>query len=70
LGVFQESEAKQLDVILPGLNFTEKDGSVMNFQGKLQFFRRAIAPQGQSKGLAELFMMLRRDKASEVGVAS
>jgi NADH-quinone oxidoreductase subunit G len=70
IGVFQESEVKQWDVVLPGLSFAEKDGSVMNFQGKLQFFRRAIAPQGQSKGLAELFMMLRSDKSSQVGVAS
>ena len=63
LGVFLEKEAAPFDVILPGLAFTEKTGTVINHQGKAQSFARAILPKGKCKALSEVFMLFTHQKS-------
>jgi len=58
LGVFTKRAAKEYTVILPGLTFAEKDGTVLNSQGMEQRFKRAILPVGHSKSTPEILMML------------
>lgn len=64
MGVFNKQEAKDFDVIFPGLSFAEKDGTIINFQGTEQKFKRAILPLGQSKAMGELLMMWVNHKTS------
>ena len=37
------------DVVLPGAAYTEKDGLYLNFEGRVQFARRATFPLGDAK---------------------
>jgi NADH-quinone oxidoreductase subunit G len=62
VGVFGEAEKTLFDLILPGLAFTEKDGTVINHQGKEQRFRRAVLPRGKSKSIGEILMLLLNQK--------
>jgi len=55
VGVFNASEAEGFDVILPGLSYVEKSGTVINWQGKEQKFERALDPVGESKSIQEIF---------------
>lgn len=57
VGVFTNSESKLFSSILPGVSFAEKEGTVINFQGKEQKFKPSIPPVGQSKPLSEILMM-------------
>ncbi len=57
VGVFTDEEALSFKAVLPGTSFVEKDGTIVNYQGKEQRLRRAINPMGQSKALAEILMM-------------
>ncbi len=57
IGVFTESEATMMKVVLPGLSFAEKDGTIVNFEGREQRLRRSINPVGQSKPLSETMML-------------
>jgi NADH dehydrogenase/NADH:ubiquinone oxidoreductase subunit G len=69
VGVFMKDEANQFDVVLPSLSFAEKDGTVVNFQGKEQAFQRAISPVGESLALAEILMMWAHHTSSKTGAA-
>jgi predicted molibdopterin-dependent oxidoreductase YjgC len=42
---------------LPGAAFAEKDGTIVNYEGREQRIRRAIVPVGKSKLLPEIMMM-------------
>jgi predicted molibdopterin-dependent oxidoreductase YjgC len=64
VGVFLKPEAQGFAAVLPSLTFAEKDGTVVNFQGKEQRLRRAILPPGQSKALSEILMMWANRKAT------
>ncbi len=57
VGVFKRDEGAAFAAVLPGQAFAEKDGTVVNFQGTEQKFRRAVAPPRECKSLSELFMM-------------
>ena len=57
VGVFMEEEVPMFKSILPGTSFVEKDGTIVNYQGKEQRLRRAVNPLGQSKQLSEILMM-------------
>ena len=57
VGVFNETEAKNFEIVLPGTSFAEKDGTIVNFQGVEQKLARAIQPPGQSKPVTEILMM-------------
>lgn len=56
VGVFDEIEAKDFQVVLPGPAYTEKDGTIVNCDGIEQRFQRATVPMGESKPMAEIFM--------------
>jgi NADH-quinone oxidoreductase subunit G len=57
IGVFMGPQAEGFAAVLPGITFTEKDGTIFNYEGREQKFRRAIMPRGQSKPLSEILMM-------------
>jgi NADH-quinone oxidoreductase subunit G len=63
IGVFMEKHQASFEVILPGLSFAEKSGTIINCDGIEQKFNRAINPVGQSKALSEIFMLLSYSKA-------
>ena len=57
MGVFLSPQAKTFSVVLPGVAFAEKDGTVVNFEGREQRFRRSILPPDECKPLSEILMM-------------
>ncbi len=64
LGVFMKDQAMMFSVILPGLSFAEKDGTILNYEGREQKIRRALQPPGQAKPLSEILMMWANRKPS------
>jgi NADH-quinone oxidoreductase subunit G len=68
VGVFLEKDRSALHAILPGLAFTEKDGTIYNHQGVEQKIRRAVLPRGDCKPVGEMLMLLLNRKTPEVGV--
>ncbi len=48
-GSHGDAGAHHADVILPGAAYTEKDGLYVNFEGRVQFARRAAFPPGEAK---------------------
>ncbi|MEW6056561.1 MAG: 2Fe-2S iron-sulfur cluster-binding protein [Bdellovibrionota bacterium] len=57
VGVFHEETVDGYSVILPGLSYVEKSGTVVNWQGKEQKFRKALEPIGQSRSLVDVFAL-------------
>ena len=47
--LFLTDAGRQADVFLPACAFTEKDGSFTNIEGRVQKFKKAVEPKGQSK---------------------
>lgn len=68
IGVFNQPVAASFDAVLPGAAFAEKDGTIVNFEGREQKLKRAILPPGQSKVLSEILMMW-SNRGSATGVA-
>lgn len=80
--LFQTETGKMADVFLPACSFIEKDGSFTNIEGRMQRFKKAIEPRGESKPdwqiIAELMSRLGkpvpyfspRDVAREIAKAS
>jgi len=68
VGVFLENEVENFDLILPGTAFTEKDGTIVNHQGREQKIKRAILPKSTVKTLSEV-LMLAANKKTKVGAA-
>lgn len=56
-------------VVLPGLSFAEKEGTVTNFAGRLQRLRRAVDPEGQPSD-GDIFFALGRLLGVEVAPGS
>jgi predicted molibdopterin-dependent oxidoreductase YjgC len=60
--LFMTETAKYADVFLPACSYIEKDGSFTNIEGRVQTFRKAIEPRGQSRPdwqiLAEMMVRL------------
>jgi len=48
-GTHGDAGAHRADVILPGAAYTEKSGLYVNFEGRVQFARRATFPPGEAK---------------------
>lgn len=65
VGVFSKAQSEKLQAVLPGTTFAEKDGTIVNFQGKEQRLRRALRPMGQSKALPEILMMWTNRKTAQ-----
>ena len=68
VGVFLGSEAKNFEGVLPGLAFTEKDGTIINHQGIEQKIKRAVLPREKAKAISEILMLLVNKKV-KVGAA-
>ncbi len=47
--LFMTDAGKEADVFLPACSFIEKDGSFTNIEGRVQKFKKAVEPRGQSK---------------------
>ena len=56
-GVFMKPQMDRFTAILPGVSFAEKDGTIVNFEGREQKIKRAIVPPGKCKSLSEVLMM-------------
>jgi NADH dehydrogenase/NADH:ubiquinone oxidoreductase subunit G len=63
VGVFLREEASGLNAMLPGLAFTEKDGTVINHAGVEQRLTRAVRPKGSCKPVSEVLMVLLNTKS-------
>jgi predicted molibdopterin-dependent oxidoreductase YjgC len=80
--LFLTETAKLASVFLPACSFIEKDGSFTNIEGRVQRFKKAVEPRGQSKAdwqiVAELMTRLGkpvpyfspRDIRREIGKAT
>ncbi len=66
VGVFLEKERNHFHAILPGLSFLEKEGTVVNHQGKEQSLKRALLPRGKSKAIGEILMLALHQRNGEV----
>ncbi len=68
IGVFRD--AAPFQVVLPGLSFLEKDGTVFNFEGREQKYKRALVPIGKSRALGEIFMVWTHATGRAVGATA
>ena len=57
VGVFNAGEVGAMSFVLPGTTFAEKDGTIVNHDGREQKLKRSIVPLGQSKQLGEILML-------------
>ncbi|HEX3664730.1 MAG TPA: NADH-quinone oxidoreductase subunit NuoG [Rhizomicrobium sp.] len=48
-GTHGDAGAQRADIVLPGAAYTEKDGTYVNFEGRVQRGRRATFPPGEAK---------------------
>jgi NADH-quinone oxidoreductase subunit G len=64
IGVFMKDQAMMFSAILPGLSFAEKDGTILNYEGRVQKLKRAVQAPGQSKSLSEILMIWTNRKNS------
>jgi NADH-quinone oxidoreductase subunit G len=64
LGVFMKLQAEKFAAVLPGSSFAEKDGTIVNYEGREQKLKRAILPPGQCKSLSEILMMWANRKSA------
>ncbi len=62
--IFLTETAKLATVVLPGASPLEKDGTTINFEGKIRRFRRAVTPPGEGRPdwqiLAEIAARMKR----------
>jgi predicted molibdopterin-dependent oxidoreductase YjgC len=47
--IFMSETAELADVVLPGVSFAEKDGTITNTERRVQRIRKAIEPIGEAK---------------------
>jgi formate dehydrogenase major subunit/formate dehydrogenase alpha subunit len=47
--IFPTETAKYADVLLPGVSFAEKDGTITNTERRVQMVRKAIEPLGEAR---------------------
>lgn len=66
VGVFLEAEAKGFSVVVPGLAFTEKEGTVVSHKGIEQKLKKAVPAKGSCKPLQEILMLIQQKKARGV----
>lgn len=63
-GVFMSDEARGYQALLPGLAFTEKDGTIINHSGIEQKLKRAVLPRGRCKPCSEVLMLMANSKVN------
>jgi len=67
IGMFLKTEVKNFNVILPGPAFTEKSGTIFNYQGVEQKINKAINPPGDCMEIGCILDQV--SKAQTAGVA-
>jgi len=65
-----DAGAHRADVILPGAAYTEKDGTYVNTEGRVQFGRRAVQPPGQARADWSILRALSDVLGATIGVTS
>ena len=65
--IFPTETAKYADVVLPGVTFAEKDGTVTNTERRVQLVRKAIEPLGDARQDWEITMEIARRMIVETG---
>lgn len=65
-GVFnsESDDLSAFEAILPGLNFMEKSGTVLNFDGREQCVSQAVPPPRTCKAISEILMLWTHSGAS------
>ena len=56
--LFLTETAEQANVVFPAASFAEKEGTFTNFEGKIGWLRKAIAPVGESLPDGEIILQL------------
>ena len=62
IGVFVPNEVKSFATVLPGLAFTEKNGTIVNHMNIEQKIRRSVLPRGKCKPVSEILMLMANKK--------
>ena len=60
IGTHGDAGAHRADVILPGAAYTEKSGTYVNTEGRVQIAERAVFPPGEAKEDWAIFRALSR----------
>jgi formate dehydrogenase major subunit/formate dehydrogenase alpha subunit len=66
--IFPTETAKYADVLLPGVSFAEKDGTVTNTERRVQLVRKAIEPLGEARQDWQITAELARRMIAENGL--
>ena len=66
--IFPTETAKYADVLLPGVTFAEKDGTITNTERRVQLVRKAIEPLGQARQDWEITAEIARRLLAESGL--
>lgn len=61
--LFSSPLSERANVVLPATTYTEKDGSFVNYQGRLQNFRWAVRPKPGIRSEGSVFQQLLGDKS-------
>ncbi len=67
-GVFTKEETAKFTTVLPGRAFTEKDGTIFNFEGREQKLKKAVEPVQTTKSVFDFLTLFSKAK-SESGAA-
>ena len=66
--IFPTETAKYADVLLPGVSFAEKDGTITNTERRVQMVRKAINPLGEARQDWEITIEIARRMIHECGL--
>ena len=66
--IFPTETAKYADVLLPGVTFAEKDGTVTNTERRVQMVRKAIEPLGQARQDWEITAEIAQRLIAKIGL--
>ncbi|GEM_PF-61688 len=65
--ILMSETARRADVLLPASSYVERQGTFTNFEGRIQWFNRAIPPVGQSRPDWLIVAELARRVAEKLG---
>src|SRR5581483_2969682 len=65
--IIMSETAKRADVVFPANSYAERQGTFTNFEGRVQWFNRAIPPIGQSRPDWQITAELARRVAEKLG---
>ncbi|HEU0167189.1 MAG TPA: molybdopterin-dependent oxidoreductase, partial [Chloroflexota bacterium] len=65
--ILMSETAKRADVLFPASSYAERQGTFTNFEGRAQWFNRAIPPVGQSRPDWQITAELARRVAEKLG---